>query len=168
MRFLFKVPEGGTADVGIGVDTGGWISGTIQFESGSLPPPPPFSELAGKSLPFVISFEAATVTRSIESGKKRVTIQTSPVTLQFGGATGAAFQKEVVAALQGRTTSFFLEPPTSYSATRRISPWRIWSRASSSSSAFRSSPEAWTWRAIRSWIPWTMEWGSRTSTPDRV
>lgn len=117
VRFLFKVPEDGIADVGIGVDHGGWISGTIQFESSSPPPPSPFSELDGKSIPFVLSYESATVTRSIENGIKRVTIQTSPVTLQFGGETGAAFQKHVVAALQGRTTSFFLEPPTSYSFT---------------------------------------------------
>ncbi|MBN8233302.1 hypothetical protein JYK02_37880 [Corallococcus macrosporus] len=112
VRFLFKVPEDGNANVGIGVDSGGWITGTVQFAP--RPPPSPglqdvFYELAGKSIPFAISFESATVTRSVEFGRKRVTIDTAPVTVQFGGATGTAFQQQFVAALQGRVMNLRIE-----------------------------------------------------------
>ncbi|WP_375754388.1 hypothetical protein [Corallococcus exercitus] len=112
VRFLFKVPEDGNANVGIGVDSGGWIAGTLQF----APRPPPssgspdlFYELAGKSIPFAISFESAIVTRSTEFGRKRVTIDTAPVTVQFGGATGSAFQQQFVAALQGQVLHLRIE-----------------------------------------------------------
>ncbi|WP_147447163.1 hypothetical protein [Corallococcus sp. CA054B] len=111
VRFLFKVPGDGTADVGIGVDSGGWISGTIEFWAS----PPPygssniFTELAGKSMPFVISYESSTVTRSVEYGYKRVTVETAPVTFQVGGTVSAALQEQVIAALQGRSMSFFME-----------------------------------------------------------
>ncbi|NNB88070.1 hypothetical protein HJC10_25725 [Corallococcus exiguus] len=110
VRFLFKVPGDATADVGIGVDSGGWISGTIQFEP-SEPGYPYgiFAELAGKSIPFVISYESSTVTRSMEYGRKRTNIQTAPVTFQLGGSIGAAVQQQFVAALQGQSMSFFME-----------------------------------------------------------
>ncbi|WP_147468209.1 hypothetical protein [Corallococcus interemptor] len=109
VRFLFKVPEDGTANVGIGVDSGGWISGTLKFE----PPSPPrdgpvgiFADLIGKSVPFVISYESATVTRIQENGPKQARIQTSPVTFQLGGAVPAKVMQQFVAALQGRTLDF--------------------------------------------------------------
>ncbi|MBZ4373669.1 hypothetical protein [Corallococcus sp. AS-1-6] len=121
VRFLFKVPGDGTVDVGIGVDTGGWISGTIHFDS--RPPPPPgsppdvFADVGGRQIPYVISYESATVTRTLDYGSYLTTIQTSPVTVQFGGATGAAFQQQVVSALQGRTLTFSISSdgsPTTY------------------------------------------------------
>ncbi|MBN9682686.1 MULTISPECIES: hypothetical protein [unclassified Corallococcus] len=120
VRFLFKVPEDGTATVGIGVDSGGWIAGTIEFESRPTSPGEPwdvFGELSGKSIPFVISYESATVTRSNEYGYKRIEIQTAPVTFQVGGATGAAFQQRIVGALHGRSMSFFLEASDPTGAT---------------------------------------------------
>ncbi|RKI55638.1 hypothetical protein D7X55_29225 [Corallococcus sp. AB049A] len=119
VRFLFKVPGDGTADVRVGVDSGGWISGTLQFNPRTPPPtypggpniPDPFADVAGKTVPFVISFDSSTVTRSTAGGYKHVDIQTSPVTLQFGGATGAVFQQQFVSALQGQTLSFSMATP---------------------------------------------------------
>ncbi|MHA7633766.1 hypothetical protein [Corallococcus sp. M7] len=114
VRFLFKVPGDGTVDVGIGVDSGGWISGTIQVDP--LEPGPwygIFEELAGKSIPFVVSFESSTVTRSMEYGRKRINIQTAPVTFQMGGSVGAAIQQRFVAALQGQSMNFFMEASSS-------------------------------------------------------
>ncbi|RKH69793.1 hypothetical protein D7W81_10390 [Corallococcus aberystwythensis] len=112
VRFLFKVPEDGTANVGIGVDTGGWISGTIQFEPyvGPLPADPPdyFAELRGKSVPFVINFESATVTRVDEYWSKRVLVETGPITFQFGGAPSAVLQ-QFASALRGLPLYFTLE-----------------------------------------------------------
>jgi hypothetical protein len=113
VRFLFKVSEDGTVDVGIGVDTGGWISGTIQFES--RPPTGPggpediYAGLAGKAVPFVISYESVTVFPTIEYGIKGLIIKTSPVALQFGGSPGVAFQQRIVAALEGRSMTFVLK-----------------------------------------------------------
>ncbi|NNB97373.1 hypothetical protein HI113_26080 [Corallococcus exiguus] len=113
VRFLFKVPGDGTADVGIGVDSGGWVSGTLVFEPRSPPPPGSpadiFVDMGGKSVPFVISYESSTVTRSIEYGYKRIQVQSGPVTVQFGGETTAAVQQQFVAALKGATLSFFME-----------------------------------------------------------
>ncbi|RUO92448.1 hypothetical protein D7Y11_14785 [Corallococcus sp. AB018] len=112
VRFLFKVPGDATADVGISVDSGGWISGTIDFGPRYQPPPgaPPdiFTELSEKSIPFVISFESATVTRSNEYSTKDVQIQTSPVTFQLGGAVPAVVMQQFVPALQGRSMNLFM------------------------------------------------------------
>ncbi|MGE6758290.1 hypothetical protein ACQKGO_09785 [Corallococcus interemptor] len=112
VRFLFKVPEDGTANVGIGVDTGGWISGTIQFEPavGPFPGEPPdfFAEVRGKAVPFLISFESATVTRVSQSGYKRVEVLTSPITVQFGGEP-AAVLRQVSSAFQGIPLYFSME-----------------------------------------------------------
>ncbi|RKH69794.1 hypothetical protein D7W81_10395 [Corallococcus aberystwythensis] len=113
VRFLFKVPGDGAVNVGIGVDSGGWISGTLVFEP--LSPPPPgnpadiFVDLRGKSIPFVISFASSTATRSIESGYKQLRVQTGPVTFQLGGETTRAIQQQYVAALQGVTLKMFME-----------------------------------------------------------
>ncbi|RKI55637.1 hypothetical protein D7X55_29220 [Corallococcus sp. AB049A] len=113
VRFLFKVPGDGTVNVGIGVDSGGWISGTLVFEPASPPPPGSpaniFVDLGGKTIPFVISFESSTVTRSIESGYKQLRVQTGPVTFQLGGQTSRAIQQQYVAALQGVTLKLFME-----------------------------------------------------------
>ncbi|AFE07097.1 putative lipoprotein [Corallococcus coralloides DSM 2259] len=118
VRFLFKVPEDGTANVGIGVDTGGWISGTIDFEPRYQPVPSDpqdvFAELGEKSISFVISFESATVTRSAEYGRKQAQVQTSPVTVQLGGPVPAAVLQRFVAPLQGRTMNFLMESYPSY------------------------------------------------------
>ncbi|WP_121724778.1 hypothetical protein [Corallococcus sp. AB049A] len=111
VRFLFKVPEDGTANVGIGVDTGGWISGTIQFDAydGPLPADPPdyFTELRGKSVPFVITFESATLTRVDDYWTKQVQVQTSPITVQFGGAPTVVLQ-QFASAFRGLPLSFTL------------------------------------------------------------
>ncbi|NOK19118.1 hypothetical protein [Corallococcus carmarthensis] len=109
VRFLFKVPEDGTADVGIGVDSGGWISGTLQFEASPPPgsrPPSIFDGLNGKSIPFVISYESATVARSSGSYPKQVQVQTAPVTFQLGGAVPEEVMQQFVPALQGRSMEF--------------------------------------------------------------
>lgn len=113
VRFLFKVPEDGTADVGIRVDHGGWISGTLEFEE-RMPPPAGgpldiFAGLAGKSIPFVISYESATVTRTNEYGHKQTQIETAPVTFQLGGEVPEKVMQQFVSALQGRSMSFFVE-----------------------------------------------------------
>ncbi|MBN8233301.1 hypothetical protein JYK02_37875 [Corallococcus macrosporus] len=117
VRFLFKVPGEASANVGIGVDSGGWITGTLQFGPRDPSPPgsPPdlFADLGGKSVPFVISYESSTVTRSTEYGYlKRVSVQTGPVAFQVGGSTGAVFQRQFADALQGQSMSFFMEPYT--------------------------------------------------------
>lgn len=109
VRFLFKVPGDATADVGIGVDSGGWISGTLEFEAAPPPwtsPPSILDGLRGKSIPFVISFESTTLTRSVEFGYKQVHVQASPVTFQLGGEVPEAVMQQYVAALEGRTMEF--------------------------------------------------------------
>ncbi|MFB1481673.1 hypothetical protein [Corallococcus sp. RDP092CA] len=112
VRFLFKVPGDATADVGIGVDSGGWISGTLDFGPLYQPlpgePPDIFSELSEKSIPFVISFESTTITRSVEFGTKQIQVQTSPVTFQLGGSVPGAVMQRFVAMLQGHSMNLFM------------------------------------------------------------
>ncbi|NPC73051.1 hypothetical protein HPP05_25205 [Corallococcus exiguus] len=104
VRFLFKVPGDATADVGISVDSGGWISGTFQFMS--VPPDSSdvgiFRELSGKTIPFVISFETSTVTRSSDFGRREVIIETGPIAFQFGGSAKILVDR-IAPTFQGRS-----------------------------------------------------------------
>ncbi|NNC14168.1 hypothetical protein HJC22_00290 [Corallococcus exiguus] len=120
VRFLFKVPGEILTDVGFSVDDGGWISGSFKF--GPRPPPPPyfppdylgfFNELWEKTVPFVISFESTTATRAEEDFRKLLIIQTSPITLQFGGEHSDVLQHQVIPAFQGLPMQFILEADTS-------------------------------------------------------
>ncbi|OJT21811.1 hypothetical protein BO221_23855 [Archangium sp. Cb G35] len=107
VRFLFKLPGDGTADVGIHVDSGGWFAGTLQFDSldGDYGPMNPYYELVGTSVPFVISFESFTVTR--DSWDRMSHMETGPVTIQFGGAPSEQLQR-VAANLKGKPFFFSL------------------------------------------------------------
>lgn len=107
VRFLFKLPGDGTADVGIHVDSGGWFSGTIQFDSldGDTGPSNPYAELVGRTVPFVISFESFTVTR--DGWDKMSHMETGPATIQFGGAPSEQLQR-VAASLKGKPFFFSL------------------------------------------------------------
>ena len=100
VRFLFKLPGSGDADLGFSVDNGGWITGTLDISP--LNPPGNdniFSELAGHSIPFTISFESAMLSR--EGGfQQSLNVTTSPITLQFGGPPSRLLQERVIPALQ--------------------------------------------------------------------
>ncbi|WP_148282222.1 hypothetical protein [Corallococcus coralloides] len=120
VRFLFKVPGELNTDVGFSVDDGGWISGSFKF--GARPPPPPyfppeylgfFNELWEKTVPFVISFESVTTTRAEEDSRKLLIIQTSPITLQFGGEHSDILQHQVIPAFRGLPMKFILEAESS-------------------------------------------------------
>lgn len=112
VRFLFKLPGDGTADVGIHVDSGGWFTGTLQFDGleGDTGPTNPYAELVGKNVPFLISFESFTTTR--DSWEKMTHVQTGPATLQFGGAPSAQLER-VAAALKGKPFFFSLRAESS-------------------------------------------------------
>ncbi|MFP2926866.1 hypothetical protein ACLESO_17035 [Pyxidicoccus sp. 3LG] len=102
VRFLFKVPGNGTADVGFTVDSGGWLSGTFDFEP--LPEPVPensLSVLAGTSVPFIISWDTATLTRDSSFGERHLRVATGPITVQFGGAYSELLHDRLAPALQG-------------------------------------------------------------------
>jgi hypothetical protein len=107
VRFLFKTPADGDVDLGIQVDTGGWISGTMDFTN--APPNGPddiFAELAGKTVPFTISFESSTLFR--EGGfNQRLRVETSPITLQFGGAPSELIQDRIIPVLEGGSPLVF-------------------------------------------------------------
>lgn len=109
VRFLFKMPGDGNADVGFTVDSGGWVSGTFTFDtlqnSGSLPNP--FTSLQGQSVPFVISYETVTLTRE-QGPENTLLVRTGPVTVQFGGAYSEVLTGRVAASLQGAPLEFRL------------------------------------------------------------
>ncbi|WP_193428897.1 hypothetical protein [Corallococcus soli] len=98
VRFLFKVEGDGTADVGFRVDHGGWISGSITFDPLAPGESEIFAELAGTTVPFVISYESAVVDRSWGM----VSVETSPITAQFGGASELLL-KQLVPSMNGNS-----------------------------------------------------------------
>lgn len=110
VRFLFKLPGEGSADVGFQVDTGGLISGNLLIESASSSPAdgPLFDSLMGQSVPVLLGFESVTLTRSTEGGAKRLHVLTSPITLQFGGTPHETLAGRVAPALKGTTVEFDL------------------------------------------------------------
>jgi hypothetical protein len=106
VRFLFKLPGEGTANVGIVVDSGGWLAGTLQFTERTSPGTPSgFDELVGKSVPFVISVQSYTLYR--DSWMPRLWVDSTSTTVQFGGAPSAQLQR-VAASLTGAPLSFSL------------------------------------------------------------
>ncbi|WNG43915.1 hypothetical protein F0U60_07275 [Archangium minus] len=95
VRFLFKMPGKGDANVGIKVDNGGWLAGTLHFTQREDPTSGPsvFDELMGQSIPFVISFESATLTKSNWSFKELMVEADPPHTIQFGGPHSALLER---------------------------------------------------------------------------
>ncbi|MFY0525805.1 hypothetical protein ACN28I_22560 [Archangium gephyra] len=96
VRFQFKLPGEGSADVGFEVDSGGWFAGSFLLDSAGGSIPNPYEELVGKSVPFLISFKSYTTTRE-SWGMTQV--RTGPVTVQFGGAPSAQLER-IAAALK--------------------------------------------------------------------
>ncbi|WP_164014072.1 hypothetical protein [Pyxidicoccus trucidator] len=109
VRFLFKVPANGTADVGFSVDTGGWFAGTFEF--GFLPEGPSpfntFSVLEGRSVPFVMSWDTATAIRDYD-GWRSIRVTTGPITVQFGGPYTEVLHDRLATTLRGQTFQFSL------------------------------------------------------------
>lgn len=116
VRFLFKLPGMGDADLGFSVDNGGWIAGTLNVSQVNPPGNENiFAGLAGQSIPFTISFESVMLSR--EGGfQQALQVTTSPITLQFGGEPSQLLQERVIPALQntnGPPFSFRLERTSS-------------------------------------------------------
>jgi hypothetical protein len=94
VRFQFKLASEGSADVGIRVDNGGWISGTIQFIEleNPGPVPGPFDALVGKSVPFLVSYEMAQLRKDNYYGKE-LNVTTDSTTFQFGGEPSETLER---------------------------------------------------------------------------
>ncbi|WP_309893787.1 hypothetical protein [Archangium sp.] len=108
VRFQFKLASEGSADVGIRVDQGGWLSGTLQFTELVNPggPPGPFDELVGKSVPFLITYESATIRKENYSGKE-LSVTADRTTFQFGGPPSAVLARAAV-SMKGTPIMFGL------------------------------------------------------------
>lgn len=106
IRFLFKVPADGNANVGITVDEGGWITGTMRF-TGHSPQDPSneYAELVGQEVPFTISFEFAWLTRNYWRG---LTVETNAIVVQFGGSYSALLHGQIARYLSGDMAKFEL------------------------------------------------------------
>ncbi len=107
LRFQFKFPGDGHANVGINADSGGYVTGTIAFDQlvSSGTHPNPFASLVGQSVPFLISWETAT--HHLSPGGM-VSVNTGPVSVQFGGAYSQFLHDRVAPGFQGMPTSFNL------------------------------------------------------------
>ncbi|QSQ25719.1 hypothetical protein JY651_12635 [Pyxidicoccus parkwayensis] len=106
VRFIFKTPGNATADVGITVDTAGWMAGTLDFDPVFPGPPNILEPLGGTSLPFVISWSTSTVTRVNEQYTKFIRVETGPITVQFGGPYSTLIHDRIAPSLQGARVRF--------------------------------------------------------------
>jgi hypothetical protein len=108
VRFLFKLPGEGTANVGIVVDGAGWLAGTVQFaEREYSGPPEQFDSLIGQSVPFVINLQSYTTMKS--SWSKDLYVDATASFIQFGGAPSEILER-VAASLKGGRLYFSLSP----------------------------------------------------------
>ncbi len=107
VRYLFKRAGSGSVDVGITVDNGGSISGTLTFTQHEGPTDSEFESLVGKSVPFIISFETSRVVK-LGGGAKAISVETGPILVQFGGPDGALLEKHVSPFFKGQTTTFIV------------------------------------------------------------
>ncbi|QDE97899.1 hypothetical protein [Myxococcus xanthus] len=106
IRFLFKLPADGNANVGITVDEGGWITGTMRFtDHWPRDPPSEYAELVGQEVPFTISFEFAYLSRSYWRG---LSVATNELVVQFGGPYSALLHDHIARYLSGDTARFEL------------------------------------------------------------
>jgi hypothetical protein len=107
VRFQFKLPGQGSADVGFQVDTGGWLAGTLRFTDRENPysGPNAWDALVGKDVPFLMSFESATYSYS----GRDLYVQTSPVTVQFGGPHSELLER-AAGSMKGGSLFFTLRP----------------------------------------------------------
>ncbi len=99
LRFIFKLSSDGSTTVTIGVDSGGWISGTFVGDSCSVGPRigSDLCYLAGIPVSFTISYETSEVTY----GPSFTTLDTGPVTVQFGLVASPILDGEFMPALSG-------------------------------------------------------------------
>lgn len=110
VRFQFKLPGEGTANVGIVVDNSAWLSGTVQFaERENAGPPEKFDELLGKSVPFIINLQSYTASKS--SWSKDLYVDGIVGSVQFGGAPSEMLER-VAASLKGGRIYFSLSAYT--------------------------------------------------------
>ncbi len=106
VRFQFKLPGNGSADVGIVVDSGGWIAGTFHFtEQVYEDPRNPFAELVGKSVPFLINMQSVTAVK--DTWGQNLYVSSTSTTVQFGGPHSAALER-AAASLKGAPIFFTL------------------------------------------------------------
>ena len=90
VQFLFKRTLAGFGTVTIGVDAGGWIAGTFTLDQWSDPSGDgTFYGLLGAPVAFTMSYEHS---RAMQEGWG-TTIDTGPVTLQFGGTASATMAR---------------------------------------------------------------------------
>ncbi len=106
VRYLLNLAGSGGVDVGITVNKGGYISGLLTFSLHEGPEDSEFKSLVGKSVPFVISFEAARVIKDGSVGPRGISVETGPITVQFGGADGALLEKHVSPFFTGQPITF--------------------------------------------------------------
>ncbi len=84
----------------MGLDSGGGISGTFQLQSVQRPSGThTFDALMNVPIPFTISYDTARITRDPFS----TSLETGPVTVQFGGPASALLDEEFALALSGQS-----------------------------------------------------------------
>lgn len=108
VRFRFKTPGEGTADVGITVDSGGWVTGRVSFDQPGYTVTEPLQSLMGRVVDYSLSFATAEFTRfTTIDGYKALGVLTGPVSVQFGSVQGSdVLLHRVAPSLDGQPLSF--------------------------------------------------------------
>jgi hypothetical protein len=112
VRFLFKLPGQGTGSIGVTVARGGWISGDFTLTTNyDLDETHLFDALIGVPITFAFGFESATFSRDRNANGRTLSVDTGPITAQFGGTSNELLASELAQVLEGRTLHFELTNP---------------------------------------------------------
>ncbi|AGC45174.1 hypothetical protein MYSTI_03868 [Myxococcus stipitatus DSM 14675] len=122
VRFVFKTPAMVGTDIGFEVDTGGWITGTLQFTALESSSNTLFQSLVGTTVPFTISYASATLTKvpSSSGDSRLLRVTTSPVVVQFGGFYSALLSETVAPSLSGQVLNYSLVSSDSSAGVIRV------------------------------------------------
>lgn len=142
VRFLFEVRVG-SADVGIAVGNGGWVTGTFTLQTRDPGGPHRVDALLGHPIRFTVAYDVGSVVRSDESSSNRyLTINANSVTAaQFSGVADATLQE----SLPGGLVTTPNNPPAQFSLTLSRNDERVTCGFDAWSSSFGTTVEFGAW-----------------------
>lgn len=117
VRFLFEVRVG-SADVGVSVGNGGWVTGTFTLQNTTDPSGTHrFDNLLGKPIRFTVAYDVGSVDRSTAYSDRVLTVNASSITsAQFSGVADRTLQESLP---DGLVTSQDMPSMFSYALSAR-------------------------------------------------
>lgn len=127
VRFLFKLPGQGTGSIGVTVNRGGWITGSFTLQTNNDSSGTHLLDSTiGVPFTFTFGFESATFARSRDAttGRGTLSVDTGPITVQFGGTPNEFLASELAPVLEGTSLHFELSDSDGQ-GTIQVSPFNL-------------------------------------------